>query len=198
MWENEWVSLFKCKCVNRNISVWLKKCLCMHEWTTNISMDITTFVCECKNLSLFTCLIFGGGGGEGMLGFPGGLLLKSLPAMCKTWVWSLGQEDPLEKEMATHSSTPAWKIQWTEEPEGLQFMGSQRIRLNWATFTREGNGTPLQYSCLENPRDRGTYWAAIYGVAQSRTWLKRLSSSSSRATFTHMLCRLQDLSSPTR
>ena len=43
----------------------------------------------------------------------------------------------------------------------------------------EGNGNPLQYSCLENPRDRGTWWAAIYGVAQSRTWLKWLSSSSS-------------------
>ena len=44
---------------------------------------------------------------------------------------------------------------------------------------REGNGTPLQYSCLENPRDRGAWWAAIYGVAQSWTRLKRLSSSSS-------------------
>ena len=44
---------------------------------------------------------------------------------------------------------------------------------------REGNGTPLQYSCLENPRDGGAWWAAIYGVAQSRTQLKRLSSSSS-------------------
>ena len=43
----------------------------------------------------------------------------------------------------------------------------------------EGNGNPLQCSCLENPRDRGAWWAAIYGVAQSRTWLKRLSSSSS-------------------
>ena len=42
----------------------------------------------------------------------------------------------------------------------------------------EGNGTPLQYSCLENPRDGGAWWAAVYGVAQSRTWLKRLSSSS--------------------
>ena len=44
----------------------------------------------------------------------------------------------------------------------------------------EGNGTPLQYSCLENPRDRGAWWAAVYGVAQSRTRLKRLSSSSSQ------------------
>ena len=47
--------------------------------------------------------------------------------------------------------------------------------------TGEGNGNPLQCSCLENPRDRGAWWAAIYGVAQSWTWLKRLSSSSSRS-----------------
>ena len=45
----------------------------------------------------------------------------------------------------------------------------------------DGNGNPLQYSCLENPRDRGAWWAAVYGVAQSRTRLQRLSSSSSRA-----------------
>ena len=44
----------------------------------------------------------------------------------------------------------------------------------------EGNGNPLQYSCLENPRERGAWWAAVYGVAQSRTWLKRLSSSKGR------------------
>ena len=47
----------------------------------------------------------------------------------------------------------------------------------------EGNGNPLQCSCLENPRDRAAWWAAVYGVAQSRTWLKRLSSSSSRRTY---------------
>ena len=46
-------------------------------------------------------------------------------------------------------------------------------------YAGEGNGNPLQYSCLENPVDRGAWWAAVYGVAQSRTWLKRLSSSSS-------------------
>ena len=46
---------------------------------------------------------------------------------CKTWVWSLDQEDPLEKGMATHSSILAWRITWTEEPGGLQFMGSQRV-----------------------------------------------------------------------
>ena len=54
-----------------------------------------------------------------MVGFPGGSAVKSLPAMWGTqqgpWVRSLGQEDPLKKEMATHSSIPAWKIPWTEE-----------------------------------------------------------------------------------
>ena len=54
--------------------------------------------------------------------------LKSLPAMRETWVQSLGQEDSLEKEMATHSSILAWKIPWTEEPGGLQSMGLQRVR----------------------------------------------------------------------
>ena len=53
--------------------------------------------------------------------------VKRLPTMWETWVLSLGGEDPLEKEMATHSSTLAWKIPW-EEPGRLQFMGSQRVR----------------------------------------------------------------------
>ena len=52
-------------------------------------------------------------------------MIKRLPAMLETWVRSLGQEDPLEKEMATHSSTLAWKIPWTEEPGRLQSMWSQ-------------------------------------------------------------------------
>ena len=54
--------------------------------------------------------------------------VKRLPTMRETWVQSLGQEDLLEKEMATHSSTLAWKIPWTEEPGRLQSMGSQRVR----------------------------------------------------------------------
>ena len=54
--------------------------------------------------------------------------VKHLPTMRKTWVQSLGWEDPLEKEMATHSSILAWKIPWTEEPGRLQSMGLQRIR----------------------------------------------------------------------
>ena len=56
------------------------------------------------------------------------LTVKKLPAMQETQIQSLGQEDPLEKGMATHSSIPAWKIPWTEEPGGLQSMGSQRVR----------------------------------------------------------------------
>ena len=54
--------------------------------------------------------------------------LKCLPAMQETWVRSLGWEDPLEKEMATHSSILAWRIPWMEEPGGLQSKGSQRVR----------------------------------------------------------------------
>ena len=60
-------------------------------------------------------------------GFPVDSDGKNLPAMPETWVRSLGQEDPLEKEMATHSSILAWEIPWTEEPHGLQSMGSQRV-----------------------------------------------------------------------
>ena len=136
--------------------------------------------------------------------------------------------------MAPHSGTLAWKIPWTEEPGGLQSMGSLRVEHDWATslspftfmhWTRkwqptpvllpggshgrrslvgcspwgcwesdttewlhfhfslscigEENGNPLQCSCLENPRDGGAWWAAIYGVTQSQTRLKWLSSSSS-------------------
>ena len=54
-------------------------------------------------------------------------LVKNLPAIQETWVASLGQEDPLNKEMATHSSILAWRMSWTEEPGGLQSMGLHRI-----------------------------------------------------------------------
>ena len=59
--------------------------------------------------------------------------VKCLPVMQETQVWSLGQEDPLEKEMATHSSILAWRIQWTEEPGRLQPTGSQRVGHDWVT-----------------------------------------------------------------
>ena len=60
-------------------------------------------------------------------GSSGGSEVKALPAMRESWVRSLGREDPLEKEMVTHSSILAWRIPWTEEPGGLQSTGSQRV-----------------------------------------------------------------------
>ena len=87
-----------------------------------------------------------------------------------------------EKEMAAHSTILAWRILWTGEPGGLLSMGLQsqtRLkRLGMHACIGEGNGNPLQYSCLENSRDRGAWWAAVRGVTQSQTWLKRLRSSS--------------------
>ena len=59
-----------------------------------------------------------------------GQIVNNLPAMQETWVQVLSQEDPLEKGMATYSSILAWKIPWTEEPDGLQSMQSQRVRHN--------------------------------------------------------------------
>ena len=86
--------------------------------------------------------------------------------------------------MAPHSSTLAWKIPWTEEPGRLQSMGSlSQTGLSDFTFTfnfsctGEGNGNPFECSCLESPRDGEACWAAVYGVAQSPTRLKRLNSS---------------------
>ena len=88
--------------------------------------------------------------------------------------------------MAPHSSTFAWKIPWIEEPGRLQSMGSLELdtteRLHFhVSLSRigEGNGNPLQCSCPENPKDGGAWWAALYGVTQSWTQLKRLSGSSS-------------------
>ena len=60
--------------------------------------------------------------------FPGGSDSKNLPAMWETWIQSLGWEDSLEEGMATHFGIPAWRIPCTEEPGGLQSMGSQRVR----------------------------------------------------------------------
>ena len=77
--------------------------------------------------------------------------------------------------MATHSSTLAWKIPWTEELGRLQSMASwsdmtERLHFHFSlSCIGEGNGNPLQCSCLENPRDGGAWWAAVYGVAQSDT-----------------------------
>ena len=87
--------------------------------------------------------------------------------------------------MAPHSSTLAWKIPWMEEPVGCSPWGrwesdtTERLHFHFSlSCIGEGNGNPLQCSCLENPRDRGARWAAVHGVTQSWTRLKRLSSSS--------------------
>ena len=86
--------------------------------------------------------------------------------------------------MAPNSNTLAWKIPWTEEPGGLQSTGSLRVWHDWVTslslftFMHGRRNWQLQCSCLENPRDGGAWWAAVYGVTQSQTQLKHLSSIS--------------------
>ena len=92
----------------------------------------------------------------------------------------------LEKAMAPHSSPLAWKIPWMKEPGRLQSLGLLRVGYNWATSLslfpfmhwRRKWQNPLLCSCLKNPRDGGAWWAAVYGISQSRTRLKRRSSSS--------------------
>ena len=120
-------------------------------------------------------------------------MVKNVPAMWETWVKS-------------HVSKIPWKRLWQPTPLFLpgKFHGrrslvgcspwgheesdmTERLHFHFSLlFIGEGNGNPLQCSCLENPRDGGTWWASIYGVAQSRTWLKRLSSSSSSLPWIQM------------
>ena len=104
--------------------------------------------------------------------------------MKKHWLASV-----LEKATAPHSSTLAWKIPWVEQP-GKGPWGhkesdtTERLPFHCSlSCIGEGNGNPLQCSCLENPRDREAWWAAVHGVAQSRTRLKRLISSSSSSAY---------------
>ena len=92
----------------------------------------------------------------------------------------------MEKAMAPHSSTLAWKIHGWRSLVGCSPWGreesdtTERQHFHFSlSCIGEGNGNPLQCSCLENPRDGGAWWAAVYGVAQSWTRLKRLSSGSS-------------------
>ena len=72
-------------------------------------------------------------------------MVKNLPEMRETWVGSLGWEDPLEEGMATYSSILAWRIPWTEEPGGLQSIGSQRVRHNWVT---KHSTASFKFSCI--------------------------------------------------
>ena len=90
-------------------------------------------------------------------------MVKNLPAMQETWVRFLGQEDPLEKGKAPCSRILAWKIPWTEEPGGLQSMGSQRVRHDWTTNT-------FTFSCNErwkspSPAVKCNFWCSAFSPA---------------------------------
>ena len=104
-----------------------------------------------------------------------------------------------EKAMAPHSSPLAWKTQGRRSLEGCGPWGreesdtTERLHFHFSlSCTGEGNGNPLQCSCLENPRGGGAWWAAVYGVAQCRTRLKRLSSSSSSSRHTSVIAAGSD------
>ena len=139
-----------------------------------------------------------------------------MQVMQDMWVWSLGQEDPLEEEMATHSSILAWKIPWTEDPGGLRSMGLQRVRCDW-TYTHM-LATPIfcfpcgpagkESACyagdlilipgLERAPGEGKGYplqysglensmdCTVYGVAKSKIWLRD-------SHFHLKLCRDNDL-----
>ena len=122
-------------------------------------------------------------------------LVKNLPAIPETWVRPLSWEDPLEKGKATYSSILAWRILWTMQSMGCKMWDTtERLSLGMKGFPGGsggeesvsnagdpgsipvlgrspgiGNGNPFQYSCLENPIDRGAWWAAVHGVAKSWT-----------------------------
>ena len=95
--------------------------------------------------------------------------------MQETWIRSLGWEDPLEKGKVTHSSILAWIIPWTirgsEGKEPTCNTGDPGSIPGSGGSSGEGNGNPLQYSCLENSMDRGAWWATVHGVAKSQTRL---------------------------
>ena len=90
--------------------------------------------------------------------------VKNLPATQETWVWSLGLEDPLKKGVATHYSILAWRMPWTEEPGGLQSMGSQRVGHDWATNTTTTTVWSLALSSL----------SGLCTTLQTITFLKNL------------------------
>ena len=107
-------------------------------------------------------------------------MVKNHPAMQETGVWSLGWEDPLEKEMATHSSILAWKIPWTEEPGRLQSMGSQRVGHDWVT---ELNWTELNdQGCLMLP-------LACLNLGQVSSSLASFFDLSVLKAFPHLKCK---------
>ena len=98
-----------------NIEWYTKAEAAIHEWT---SEGIFSSL-KAHNLKVHML---------GDLGFPSALAVKNLPSMQETWVQSLDREDPLKEVMAAHANILAWRISWTDEPGGLQSVGSQRVR----------------------------------------------------------------------
>ena len=107
-------------------------------------------------------------------------MVKNPPAMQEMQVWSLGREDPLEKEMVTHSSTLAWEIPWTEEPGRLLSMGSQRVRHDRMTNTFTIL-VPELGPTLCNPIDCGLPGSCVHGILQARI-LEWVATSSFRGS----------------
>ena len=95
--------------------------------------------------------------------------VKNLPAMWETWIWTLDQENPLEKEMATLSSILAWKIPWREKPDGPQSMGSQRVRHGWAPDTHYWSYVKYVHYKLALAKRPGMLQSM--GLQKSQTWL---------------------------
>ena len=97
-------------------------------------------------------------------------MLKNLPVM---QVWSLGQEDPLEKGIATHSCIPAWRITWVEEPGGLQSMGSWRVKQDWTTNTFTFRGFPgdtsKEHTCQRRRQRRPGFDSWVGKISWRRT-----------------------------
>ena len=108
-------------------------------------------------------------------------MVKHLPTMWETLVRSLGQEDPLEKEMAIHSSTLVWEIPWTENPGGLQSMGSQRVGHDWATSLHFTLSHFSQVRFFVTPWTVSLPSSSVHGILQERI-LERVVMPSSRGS----------------
>ena len=143
------------------------RCPSADEWKINCGTSRQCYVIQCskeefsshrKMWKNFKCIVLGE-----RKDFPG---VKNLPANADSqemWVWSLGREDLLEKEMATYSSILAWKIPWTEEPFGLQFMGLQRVGRDWAA------GSTHTHTCTRRWTER--LWRSGKGkIMETAKW----------------------------
>ena len=121
-------------------------------------------------------------------------MVKSLPATQETWVRSLGQEDPLKKGMATHSSILAWRIPWTEEHCGLPSMGSQRIGHDWATSTFTFWKRTTCCQILECPmRQTSHHWPKSNKLNLIVWWGHVLVKATSSHHFIFLPCHLLEL-----